>query len=101
MTDKRDPFELLPRFVDPEPDTVIMDATIAQSREAFLNRQNKAPDRSGPALWFRRSAHWLAPASIGALAAVVAIAMAMTLAGSFLPTLRAVRLDPIRALRNE
>ncbi len=79
MTDKRDPFELLPRFVDPEPDPVIMNATIAQSREAFARRQNKAPERAGLALWLRRSAHWLAPAGIGALAVVVAIVAAPAL----------------------
>lgn len=76
MSDKSDPFELLPQFVDPEPDPVIMNATIAQSREAFTHRQNKAPDRSGLVFWLRRSANRLAPASIGVLAVVVAIVAA-------------------------
>ena len=73
MTEKHDPFELLPRFVDPEPDPVIMNATIARSGEAFVNHRNNGADRSGLCLWLRRSANWFAPASIGALAAVLAM----------------------------
>lgn len=76
MTGERDPFELLPRFVDPEPDAVIMNATIAQSREAFLRRQNNTPARSGLSSWFRRSAIWFAPAGMGAVAIVMAIVAA-------------------------
>jgi hypothetical protein len=76
MSDKSDPFELLPQFVDPEPDPVIMNATIAQSREAFTHHRHKAPDRSGLVVWLRRSANWLAPAAIGVFAVVVAIVAA-------------------------
>jgi ABC-type antimicrobial peptide transport system permease subunit len=41
------------------------------------------------------------PADPPTFAAAAALAIAMTLAGSLLPTLRALRVDPIRALREE
>jgi ABC-type antimicrobial peptide transport system permease subunit len=39
------------------------------------------------------------PADLRTFAAAGALAIAMTLAGSLLPTLRALRVDPIKALR--
>ncbi|SMQ61690.1 hypothetical protein SAMN06295905_0557 [Devosia lucknowensis] len=75
MSQDRDPFELLPRFVDPEPDPVVMNATIAQSREAFLRRAGKAGPVASPGLgtWFGKSLNWIIPATAGAVALVVAI----------------------------
>jgi len=77
MTQDRDPFELLPRFVDSEPDPAIMNATIAQSREAFANRKDRT-ERAGPASfldWARQSRNWLAPVGAVALAAAVVVAI--------------------------
>lgn len=77
MSQDRDPFELLPGFVDPEPDPVIMNATIAQSRDAFANC--RASSQDGPvvvARWFRQSANRLVPA--GVAVAAVAVALVIT-----------------------
>lgn len=79
MTDQRDPFELLLRFVDPEPDAVIMNATIAQSREAFVRRHNNTPRRPGLAVWLRQSVSLLAPAAMGTVAIVAVIVAAPSL----------------------
>jgi hypothetical protein len=77
MTGDRDPFELLPNFVDPEPDPAIMHAVIAQSRDAFANRR---PTSQGEPVtfgrWLRRSATWLMPAGLGVAALVVAMVVA-------------------------
>lgn len=81
MTQDRDPFELLPRFVDPEPDPVTMNATIAQSREAFLRAQGRAvrhPPESF-SVWVRQSVSWLIPAGAGAVALVAAVVVAPSL----------------------
>ncbi|WEK03432.1 MAG: hypothetical protein P0Y65_14675 [Candidatus Devosia phytovorans] len=75
MSGDRDPFELMPRFVDPEPDPVTMNATIAQSREAFATRKVQ-PHATGPvslAEWLSRSARWLVPAGAMAVALVAVI----------------------------
>lgn len=75
MTSDRDPLELMPQFLDPEPDPVVMDATIAQSRDAFANRQVRL-QQSQPASfwdWARRSANWLAPVGAVAVAFFVVI----------------------------
>lgn len=76
---ERDPFDLLPGFVDPEPDPAIMIATIAQSREAFLRRGGTGKRRS---LWtrLRQSSGWRLPAGAGVLALVAAIVVAPNLA---------------------
>lgn len=71
MSQDRDPFSLLPLFTDPEPDPVVMNATIAQSREAFTSHQarsgrsGRAPQRN----WF----YWLMPATFGLAAIAVAV----------------------------
>lgn len=76
MTEDRDPFERLAQFVDPEPDPVVMNAVIAQSRDAFANRQGRAQIRpsffSG---WLTKPAGWLAMS--GAVAAAVVLALAV------------------------
>lgn len=75
MTQDRDPFDLLPRFVDPEPDPVVMNAVIAQSRDAFANRKAQTR-RNGPFSflnWFRKPAGWLMTS--GAVAAALALAV--------------------------
>ena len=74
MTAKRDPFELLPNFTDPEPDPVVMHAVIAQSREAFANR-SPPRDREPRSLtrWFQQSANWLMPVGAGIAALVIAL----------------------------
>lgn len=78
MIQDRDPFELMSNFVDPEPDPVVMNATIAQSRHAFANRQNQPQHDSAfsPTHWVRQSANWLMPAGIGVAALVVALVIA-------------------------
>lgn len=72
MSTDRDPLELLPGFIDPEPDPVVMHAVIAQSREAFANRHGRARAVDGFSLsrWLRRSTAWVIAA--GALAASIA-----------------------------
>ena len=80
MTGDRDPFDLLPRFVDPEPDPAIMNATIAQSREAFANQHARQKPGSW-SHWLRNSAAWLAPAGVAAAALTVAIIVAPNLTG--------------------
>lgn len=81
MTGDRDPFDLLPRFVDPEPDPAIMNATIAQSREAFANKHAREKPASWTH-WLRNSAAWLAPAGVAAAALTVAIIVAPNLTGT-------------------
>lgn len=76
MSDERDPFKQLAKFADPEPDPVIMNATIAQSREAFLRRSASTPQASSFGTWLMQSANWLMPASAGVAALVVGIAIA-------------------------
>lgn len=75
MSGDRDPFELMPRFVDPEPDPVIMNATIAQSREAFTSRKAVSAHGSPVSLaqWFRQSARWLVPAGAMAIALIAVV----------------------------
>lgn len=78
MSQDRDPFTILSRLPDPEPDPVVMNATIAQSREAFANNRLRAA-RDTPLSWgnwLRRSALWLVPAGAGAAALAVAIVIA-------------------------
>lgn len=77
MTQDRDPFELLPRFVDPEPDPVIMNATIAQSRDAFASRKAGARGARPASFfdWAKQSRNWLAPVGAVALAAAVVVAI--------------------------
>ena len=41
------------------------------------------------------------PADLPTFAAVTALTVLMTLAGTLLPTLRALRIDPIKAIRSE
>ena len=77
MTRDRDPFELLPNFADPEPDPVVMQATIAQSREAFANRRPASQGESSSFnRWLRQSAGWLMPAGLGVAALCVALVVA-------------------------
>lgn len=77
MSTNRDPFELMPQFSDPEPDPVVMNAIIAQSRDAFANRR---PSPHGTAYsvsrWFGTSARWLMPVGVGVAALVVALVVA-------------------------
>ncbi len=77
MSPDRDPFDLLAHLPDAEPDPAIMQATIAQSREAFAQRQRPsrtvAQARPG---WFDRLRTWMAPAAIGVVAVVAAIVVA-------------------------
>ncbi len=84
MTPDRDPFERLPHFVAPEPDPVVMNATIAQSRDAFANRKGAARRAKPSSLldWARRSAYWLAPAGAMAVAAAVVIVLVPSLGPS-------------------
>ena len=80
MSTKRDPFELMPQFTDPEPDPVVMNATIAQSREAFANRRPSADDKAlSLSAWFGQSARWLMPAGVGVAALVVTLMVAPSL----------------------
>ena len=77
MNQDRDPFELLPNFVDPEPDPVVMRAVIAQSSSAFANRRQPArSEQNSFARWWRNSARWLMPAGVGVAAAAVALVVA-------------------------
>jgi hypothetical protein len=77
MTRDRDPFELLPNFVDPEPDTVVMHATIAQSRDAFANRRLASHAKTYSVFrWFGQSARWLMPVGVGVAALIVALVVA-------------------------
>lgn len=75
MSVGRDPFNLLPQFSDPDPDPIVMSATIAQSREAFVRRQSQhSRVQAGRwRSWLRRSSVCLAPAGAAALAIVAAI----------------------------
>lgn len=74
MSQDRDPFELLRYFVDPEPDPVVMQATISQSREKFANRRPyQRRKTSSPSVWIRRSAIWLLPASFAMVAGLLMI----------------------------
>lgn len=81
MSANRDPFELLPHFVDPEPDPVVMKATIAQSRDAFSRRSHPVAGGQSRAVsdWVRNSLSWLIPAGAGALALVAAIVVTPSL----------------------
>jgi hypothetical protein len=76
---ERDPFELLPQFVDPDPDPVVMQAAIARSREAFAQRQARHAGGTRWLVrlrdWLQTSPGWLMPAGIGALGIVVALAV--------------------------
>jgi hypothetical protein len=77
MTKQRDPFDLLPEFVDPEPDPAVMQAVIAQSREAFANRRTSSQNQPASLVrWLRQSASWLLPASAGVAALAVALIVA-------------------------
>ncbi len=75
MTKDRDPFELLPDFVDPDPDPVVMNAVIAQSRDAFAARQGRPRPHDGfsPLSWLKKPAGWLIGS--GAVAAAFAVAI--------------------------
>lgn len=77
MSRIRDPFELMPQFTDPEPDPVVMNATIAQSRDAFANRRPSPHARAYSfSRWFGQSARWLMPVGVGVAALVVALIVA-------------------------
>lgn len=75
MSQDRDPFERLPRFVDPEPDPVVMNAVIAQSRDAFAKRHSQAQRSATFSIssWFKKPAGWLMAS--GAVAAAFAFAV--------------------------
>lgn len=78
MSQDRDPFDRLPRFVDPEPDPVVMNAVIAQSRDAFARRQGHSRKAKGSSLsnWFTRPYGWLmASGAVAAVFAVVVVVM--------------------------
>ena len=77
MSRSRDPFELMPQFTDPEPDPVVMNATIAQSRDAFANRRPSSHATAhSVSRWFGQSARWLMPVGVGVAALVVALVVA-------------------------
>ncbi|GEM_PF-1485559 len=83
MNTNRDPFELMPKFRDPEPDPVVMNATIAQSRDAFANRRPSADGKTFSIFrWFGQSSRWLMPAGVG----IAALVVALVVAPGFLPT---------------
>jgi len=88
MTGDRDPFERMSQFLDPEPDPVVMDATVAQSREAFANRQARLQPARPASFWdwARRSANWLAPVGAVAIAFVVVILVVPSLAPTAPPS---------------
>lgn len=73
----RDPLTRLPEINDPEPDPVIMNAHIAQSREAFIEHHARQPRHTKTAPGWRLQ--WLLPAGMGALALVVALVVAPSL----------------------
>lgn len=77
MTQDRDPFELLRQFQDPEPDPVVMNAVIAQSRDAYVRNYGQVSKDGKPGMldWLRRSASWMIPAGAAAAAVVVAVAI--------------------------
>lgn len=78
MSQDRDPFERLQYFIDPEPDPVVMQAVIAQSRKKFANRSpSQNAGGLSSSLWIRRSVIWLLPASFAAFAGVLMIATYM------------------------
>lgn len=79
MTRERDPFDRLSEFVDPEPDPVVMKATIAQSREAFIRQRVEQTGRAGSPVgrWLRQSRGWFVPAGAGAFALVLAVAIGL------------------------
>lgn len=69
MSKDRDHLELLPYFVDPEPDPVVMRAVISQSRENFVNRRTSLAGKvSSPSLLMRRFVFWLLPVGVATFA---------------------------------
>lgn len=77
MSRMRDPFELMPQFTDPDPDPVVMNAIIAQSRDAFSNRRPSPHAKVySVSRWFGQSARWLMPVGVGVAALVVALVIA-------------------------
>lgn len=73
-TPDRDPLTVLPQIEVPEPDPVVMNATIAQSREAFIEHQARRSRRPKKAPGWRLQ--WLLPAGVGAMALAVALVVA-------------------------
>jgi ABC-type lipoprotein release transport system permease subunit len=51
--------------------------------------------------WMQALLVGVTPADVPTFAAVGALAIVMTLVGTLMPTLRALRVDPIRAIRTE
>lgn len=100
MSPNRDPFELMARFVDPEPDPILMKATIAQSRAAFASRAMVRARPNSVLDWLRQSSSWLAPVGVAAAAftLVVMLAPALNPASQTVPADREIVADrPISA----
>ncbi|KKB08661.1 hypothetical protein [Devosia chinhatensis] len=77
MSQDRDPFERLHQVTGPEPDPVIMNAVIAQSRDAFIRNAARRKTKTSPVLgWLSQSGRWLVPAGAGAVALVAALVVA-------------------------
>lgn len=74
MSQDRDHFELLRYFVDPEPDPVVMQAVISQSREKFANRRPSfANETNSHSPWMRRFALWLLPVGVATFAGALMV----------------------------
>lgn len=74
MSRDRDHLDLLQYFVDPEPDPVVMQAVISQSREKFVNRRpSLAAKTSSPSLLMRRFAVWLLPVGVATFAGALMV----------------------------
>ncbi|MFN7089005.1 MAG: hypothetical protein ACK4P4_00375 [Allorhizobium sp.] len=74
MSRDRDHLDLLQYFVDPEPDPVVMQAVISQSREKFANRRPSfAGGVNSPSLLMRRFAFWLLPVGVATFAGALMV----------------------------
>ncbi|EKF61545.1 hypothetical protein QWE_00035 [Agrobacterium albertimagni AOL15] len=74
MSKDRDHLELLQYLVAPEPDPVVMQAVISQSRENFVNRRpSLAGEVSSPSLLMRRFAVWLLPVGVATFAGALMV----------------------------
>lgn len=74
MSRDRDHLVLLQYFVDPEPDPVVMQAVISQSREKFANRRPSfAGEVNSPSLLMRRFAFWLLPVGVATFAGALMV----------------------------
>lgn len=73
MSKERDHLDLLQYFLDPEPDPVVMQAVISQSRERFANRRPSLASEENSPSFLMRFVFWLLPVGVATFAAALMV----------------------------